>query len=47
LHNFTSNGVDGITPYGGVVFGPDGNLYGTTYYGGLYNDGIVYELTLD
>jgi uncharacterized repeat protein (TIGR03803 family) len=47
LHNFTSNGVDGITPDGGVVFGPDGNLYGTTYYGGLYNDGIVYELTLD
>jgi uncharacterized repeat protein (TIGR03803 family) len=47
LHNFASNGVDGITPYGGVVFGPDGNLYGTTYYGGLYNDGIVYELTLD
>jgi uncharacterized repeat protein (TIGR03803 family) len=47
LHNFTSNGVDGITPYGGVVFGPDGNLYGTTYYGGLFNDGIVYELTLN
>lgn len=47
LHNFTSNAVDGITPYGGVVFGPDGNLYGTTYYGGLFNDGIVYELTLD
>ncbi len=47
LHNFANDGVDGNTPGGGVVFGPDGNLYGTTYYGGLYGDGTVYELTLD
>jgi uncharacterized repeat protein (TIGR03803 family) len=47
LHNFANDGVDGNTPQGGVVFGSDGNLYGTTYYGGLYGDGTVYELTLD
>jgi uncharacterized repeat protein (TIGR03803 family) len=26
---------DGATPQVAVVFGPDGSLYGTTYYGGL------------
>jgi uncharacterized repeat protein (TIGR03803 family) len=47
LHNFMNDGVDGNSPYGGVAFGSDGNLYGTAYYGGLYGDGVVYELTLD
>jgi uncharacterized repeat protein (TIGR03803 family) len=47
LHNFLNDGVDGNSPYGGVVLGPDGNLYGTTYYGGLYGDGTIYELTTD
>jgi uncharacterized repeat protein (TIGR03803 family) len=42
-----NDGVDGSTPQGGVVFGPDGNLYGTTYYGGLYGDGTLYELSLE
>ena len=47
LHNFLNDGIDGINPMGGVVFGPDGNLYGTTYDGGLFGDGVVYELTLE
>jgi uncharacterized repeat protein (TIGR03803 family) len=47
LHNFMNDGVDGNTPMGGVAFGSDGNLYGTTVYGGLNGDGVVYELTLD
>jgi len=30
-----AGGLDGDTPVGRVVFGPDGNLYGTTEYGGF------------
>jgi uncharacterized repeat protein (TIGR03803 family) len=41
LHSFTG-GDDGAAPYGGVVFGPDGQLYGTTLGGG-YN-GVVFSL---
>jgi uncharacterized repeat protein (TIGR03803 family) len=33
LHKFTS--TDGANPQGGVIFDPDGNLYGTTAVGGL------------
>jgi len=33
LYHF-SGGLDGAVPYGGVIFGPDGALYGTTAYGG-------------
>lgn len=34
LYNF-QGGHDGAVPYAGVVFGPDGSLYGTTTAGGL------------
>jgi hypothetical protein len=37
LYTFTG-GVDGSHPEGGVVFGQDGRLYGTTAAGGLYDD---------
>lgn len=43
LHNF-GHGSDGYLPYGGVIFGVDGNLYGTTYLGGTKNLGVVYKL---
>ncbi len=36
--------ADGLQPWGGVVFGPDGALYGETYQGGTYGYGVVYKL---
>jgi uncharacterized repeat protein (TIGR03803 family) len=43
LHNF-SGGSDGSFPVGGLVFDQSGNLYGTTAYGGTFNDGLVFKL---
>jgi uncharacterized repeat protein (TIGR03803 family) len=31
-------------PYGGLIAGRDGNLFGTTYYGGAHGAGTVFEL---
>jgi uncharacterized repeat protein (TIGR03803 family) len=45
LHSFNNNGKDGTTPYFGVVFDAAGNLYGTTYSGGIHGAGAVFELT--
>ncbi len=41
----TFNGAD-LTQadYGGVTLDAQGNLYGTTFSGGAYNDGTVYEV---
>jgi uncharacterized repeat protein (TIGR03803 family) len=35
---------NGANPYAGVVFGPDGSLYGTTYEGGSGRCGMVFRL---
>jgi len=43
LYSFTG-GADGSTPYAGVVLGADGNLYGTTPFGGQTNGGVVFEI---
>ena len=43
LHSFTG-GNDGGSPRAGLVLGPDGNFYGTTYLGGLYGKGSVFRL---
>jgi uncharacterized repeat protein (TIGR03803 family) len=40
LHRFTG-GSDGSIPFGRVIFGPDGNLYGTTWQGGNRRCGTV------
>ncbi|MDB5354709.1 MAG: hypothetical protein JWN24_1162 [Phycisphaerales bacterium] len=41
----TFNGSNGAYPEGGLIADAAGNLYGTTQYGGVHNDGTVFELT--
>ncbi|HEY4771566.1 MAG TPA: choice-of-anchor tandem repeat GloVer-containing protein [Steroidobacteraceae bacterium] len=43
VYTFETTGPYG--PYANVVQGPDGNLYGTTAYGGTNGQGTVYRLT--
>jgi uncharacterized repeat protein (TIGR03803 family) len=43
IHSFT--GPDGQEPFAGVILDSSGNLFGTTYGGGLYGFGTVFELT--
>jgi uncharacterized repeat protein (TIGR03803 family) len=42
LHTFS--GVDGANPYAGLIRDQAGNLYGTTAFGGDFNQGTVFEL---
>jgi uncharacterized repeat protein (TIGR03803 family) len=45
LHSFIRTNDMGNTPFAGVIQASDGNLYGTTYFGGD-GGGSVYRLTL-
>jgi uncharacterized repeat protein (TIGR03803 family) len=44
LYNFGSQDYDGTHPASRVIFGPQGELYGTTNDGGEFGFGTVYEL---
>ncbi len=50
LYTFNDS-TDGASPYGGLTFDPQGNLYGTTQFGGEnscfspYGCGVVFQLT--
>jgi uncharacterized repeat protein (TIGR03803 family) len=51
LHSF--DGTDGANPYGPLILGTNGNLYGTTYSGGAHDNctlgagcGTVFKITL-
>ncbi|HUO28928.1 MAG TPA: choice-of-anchor tandem repeat GloVer-containing protein [Bryobacteraceae bacterium] len=48
LYSFTG-ATDGSNPYAGVIMDPEGNLYGTTKYGGhqpgIWGYGVVYTLS--
>lgn len=37
--------ADGSSPYAGLIFDANGNLYGTTQQGGAHGGGTVFELT--
>jgi uncharacterized repeat protein (TIGR03803 family) len=43
LASFT--GSNGDLPYSGLIADPNGNLYGTTFYGGDFGYGTVFELS--
>jgi uncharacterized repeat protein (TIGR03803 family) len=42
--NASFNGSNGATPYAPVTVDGQGNLFGTTLYGGAYNQGSVWEI---
>jgi uncharacterized repeat protein (TIGR03803 family) len=43
LHSF-GNGTDGTIPLSVLIGNPKGALYGTTEWGGTYNEGTVFEV---
>jgi uncharacterized repeat protein (TIGR03803 family) len=45
IYNFAGGTADGSQPNGDLVIDSSGNLYGTTYFGGAYTYGTVFELT--
>src|SRR5580704_4192471 len=45
LHSFNPGGQDGAFSDAGLVTDRAGNHYGTTYEGGTYNVGTVFELS--
>jgi uncharacterized repeat protein (TIGR03803 family) len=44
LHSFANNRNDGIVPMGPLVLDAAGNIYGTTFEGGRYDAGVVFEI---
>jgi uncharacterized repeat protein (TIGR03803 family) len=47
LADFTGSANGAVPLYGGLIEGTDGNFYGTTYGGGVYDEGTVFEATPD
>jgi uncharacterized repeat protein (TIGR03803 family) len=50
LYDFCERGypcTDGATPLAGLIFDRNGNLYGTTEYGGAHGAGAAFKLTPD
>jgi uncharacterized repeat protein (TIGR03803 family) len=45
LYSFTNANGDGATPLSPLVFGSDGNLYGTTSEGGAKDQGTIFRIT--
>lgn len=47
IRHFAGGPSDGRAPYGGILEGKDGFLYGTTYSGGGFGFGILYRMAND
>ena len=45
IYSFQGYPNDGLWPSAGLVFGRNGHLYGTTWYGGNHDRGSVFEMT--
>ena len=45
LHSFSGYPTDGGDPYAALVQATDGNLYGTTWRGGSYDEGTIFKIT--
>ena len=45
VHDFNRRHGDGYDPFAAPILDGNGNLYGTTEYGGAHNLGVVYELS--
>src|ERR1700759_1203794 len=43
LHNFAGGTTDGDDPTANVMFDDDGNIYGTTEFGGAHGDGTIFK----
>jgi uncharacterized repeat protein (TIGR03803 family) len=43
--NVNGLSLDGDQPWSGLTLAPDGNYYGTTYFGGTQNKGVVFGIT--
>jgi uncharacterized repeat protein (TIGR03803 family) len=44
LHEFAGGAIDGEWPWASLLLDGAGYLYGTTYYGGSFNEGIEFRL---
>ena|ERR1700733_856400 len=45
-HNFGRDRTDGTSPQGpGLIMDADGNLYGTSTFGGIYDGGVAFKLS--
>jgi uncharacterized repeat protein (TIGR03803 family) len=49
LHSFGSNDSqpEGAYPSGALIIAHDGNFYGVTTGGGVYNNGVIFQMTSD
>jgi uncharacterized repeat protein (TIGR03803 family) len=45
LYTFKGGSTDGQGPNAGVAFDKSGNIFGTTYSGGINNGGVVFEIS--